>query len=109
MSEEKAREILAGPHHCTYPSVVASETSTSTDLSKINYTNTNVPGSATTYAIENACPANPIGDSFNVQTQFSLHKYPYTSDISKAYLRIIVDDETAGLRICIWYDDLENL
>ena len=50
----------------------------STDLRKINDTNTNVPGSATTYAIENTCPANPIWDSFNVQTQFSLHKYPYT-------------------------------
>ena len=66
---------------------------------KINDTNTNVPGSATTYAIENTCPSNPIGDSFNVQTHFSLNKYPYTSDISKAYLRIIVDDGTAGLRI----------
>ena len=33
---------------------------------------------------------------------------PYT-DIDKAYLRILVDDETAGLRIFIWYDDLENL
>ena len=47
MSEEKAREILAGPHHCTYPGVVASETSTSTYLRTINDTNTNVPGSAT--------------------------------------------------------------
>ena len=63
----------------------------------------------TTYAIENTYPANTIGYSFNVQTQFSLHKYHYTSDISKAYLRINVDDETAGLRIFIWYDDLENL
>ena len=80
-----------------------------TDLRKINDTNTNVPGSATTYAIENTCPANPIGDSFNVQTQFILHKYPYTSDISKAYLRINVNDETAGLLVFIWYDDLENL
>ena len=44
-----------------------------------------------------------------MQTQFSLHKYPYTSDISKAYLRINVDDETAGLCIFIWYVDLENL
>ena len=109
MSDEKAREVLVGPHHCTYPGVVTSETSTSTKTRKINGTNTNVLGSATTYAIENTCPANPIGDSFNVQTQFSLYKYPYTSDIRKAYLRIIVDDDTEGLRIFIWYDDLDNL
>ena len=96
MSDEKAREVLSGPHHYTYPGVVSSETSTSTETRKINGTNTNVPGSATTYTIENICPANPIGDSFNVQTQFSLYKYPYTSDISKAYLRIIVEDDTAG-------------
>ena len=88
--------------------MVTIETSTSTETRKIDDTNTNVTESATTYAIENTCPANPIGDSFNVQTQFSLYKYPYTSDISKAYLRIIVDDDTAGLRIFIWYDDLDN-
>ena len=82
-----------------------SETSTSTELRQINDTNTNVPGIATTYALENTCPSNPIGDSFNVQTHFSLNKYPYSSDISKAYLRIIVDDITKGLRLFIWYDE----
>ena len=41
MSEEKAREILAGPHHCTYPGVVASETSVYTYFRKINDTKTN--------------------------------------------------------------------
>ena len=109
MSPERAREVLTGPHHCTYPSVVTSETSTSTETRKINDTNTKVPGSATTYAIENTCSSNPIGDSFNVQTQFTLHKFPYTSDFSKAYLRIIVDDDTAGLRIFGQYDDVDKL
>ena len=36
---------------------------------------------------------------------FSLNKYPYTSDISKAYLRIIVDNIAKGLRLFIWYDE----
>ena len=30
MTPERAKEVLAGPHHCTYPGVVMSETSTST-------------------------------------------------------------------------------
>ena len=60
MSPERAREVLAGPHHCTYPGVVTSETSTSTETRKINDTNTNVPGSAPTSAIENTCPSNSI-------------------------------------------------
>ena len=45
------------------------------------------------------------GVSFNVQTHFSLNKFLYTSDISKAYFRIIVEDITKGLRLFIWYDD----
>ena len=48
MSPERAREVLARPHHCTYPGVVTSETSTSTATRKINDTNTNIPGSANT-------------------------------------------------------------
>ena len=98
MSPQRAKEVLAGPHHCTYPGVVTSETSTSTETRKIDDKNTNVPGYTTTYAIDNTCPSNQIGDSFNVQTHISLHKFPYTSDISKAYLRIIVHDDTAGLQ-----------
>ena len=56
----RTREVLTGPHHCTYPGVVTSETSTSTETRKINDTNTNVPGSAPTSAIENTCPSNSI-------------------------------------------------
>ena len=56
MTPERAKEALAGPHHCTYPGVVTRETSTSIETRKINDTNTNVPGSAPTYAIENTCP-----------------------------------------------------
>ena len=53
LTPEKAKEVLAGPYHCTYTGVVMSEISTSTEIRQINDTNTNVPGSATTYAIEN--------------------------------------------------------
>ena len=81
-----------------------SETSTSTEIRQINDTNTNVPRSATTYAIGNTCPSNLIGKSFNVQTHFSLNKFPNPSDIKKAYLRIIVDDVTTGLRIFVRFD-----
>ena len=105
LTTERAKEVLAGPHHCTYPGVVMSETLTSTEIRGINDTNTNVPGSATTYALENVCPSNPIGNSFNVQTHFSLNKFPYSSNVSKAYLRILVDDVTKNLRVFIWYDE----
>ena len=46
MTPERAKEVLAGPHHCKYPCVVMSETSTTTEIRQINDTNTNVLGSS---------------------------------------------------------------
>ena len=60
LTPERAKEVLLGPHHCTYPGVVMSETSTSTEIRQINDTNTNLLGSAKTYPIENTCSYNPI-------------------------------------------------
>ena len=35
LTTERAKEVLAGPHHCTYQGVVMIETSTSTELRQI--------------------------------------------------------------------------
>ena len=96
LSEEEAEEVIKVTHHFTYPGVVSAEGSYETR--PLNDSKTNIPNSCSTYSLMNPCPNNPIGHSLNVQNQFRLHKHAYTSDVSKAYLRILVDDDTAKLR-----------
>ena len=96
MSYVEHEEVKKGPHHYCYPA-----TSNSTNFRLLNASNTNVPGSVTSLSIQNVCPANPIGYSFNVQQKFMLKKHAYSSNISKAYLRVLVD--TASRKM--WFKD----
>ena len=50
-----------------------------------------------------------IGDSFDSLLDFRLYNHPYSSDISKCYLRILVDSLTAKLRLLIWFEDPEKM
>ena len=81
------------------------KTSDSTTFQLLNASNTNVPGSATSLSILNVCPANQIRDSFDVQQEFMLRKHAYASDISKAFLRVLVDISSRQLRIFVWFED----
>ena len=47
-----------------------------------------------------------IGDSNDSLMDFRLFNHPYSSDISKCYLRILVDSLIAKLRLLIWFKDL---
>ena len=50
-------------------------------------------------------PVCAIGNSFESIIDWRLHEHGYSSDISKCYLRVLVDDLTARLRLCYWYPD----
>ena len=50
-----------------------------------------------------------IGDSFESFLDFRLYSNPYSSDISKCYLRILVDDLTARLRLLVWFKDSQEM
>ena len=50
-----------------------------------------------------------IGDSFDSLLDFHLYNNPYSSDISKCYLRILVDDLTSRLRLLVWFEDPQKM
>ena len=100
---------MKSTHHFTLLAMVMSETSSSTSARLINNTKTRVPGQGTSYCLENEMIKCNIGDSFDSLLDFRLYDYPYSSDISKCYLRILVDDLTAKLRLLVWFDDPQNM
>ena len=96
-------------HHFCYMSIVISETNTSTTVSLINNTKAQVPGQGTSYCLENQMVKTNIGDSFDSLLDFCLYSHPYSSDISKCYLRILVDSLTAKLRLLVWFDNPKDM
>ena len=46
-----------------------------------------------------------IGDSFDPLLEFRLYNYPYSSEISKCYLRILVDSLSAKLRLLVRFEN----
>ena len=54
-------------------------------------------------------PSSNIGDSYASLINFRLYRHGYSSDISKCYLRVMVDELTSRLRLCYWYKDPENM
>merc|ERR1711889_11673 len=87
------KEVLNGTHHFSYLSYVSSETSTTTSTRLINDTLTS-NGKGTSFSLENKVPTAEIGDSFASLAEFRLYRYGYSSDISKCYLRVLVDEVT---------------
>ena len=108
LTKEEEAEILAGTHHFSYLSMVKSETSTSTSTRLINDTLTSNKQGAS-YSLENKVPTSEIGDSYGSLIDFKLYEHGYSSDISKCYLRVLVDSLTSKLRLCYWYEDPENM
>ena len=94
---------MSSTHHFCYLSRAMSETSTSTDARLINNTKTSVPGKGTSYCSENQMPRSQFGDSYDSLMDFRPYEHPYSSDISKCYLRVLVDDSIAKLRLMIWF------
>ena len=96
-------------HHFCYLNFVFSENSTSTDNRMINNTLTSVPNEGKSYSQENHSPLADIGDSFVYLFDSYLYEHCFSSDISKCYLRILVDKLTSMLRLMIWYEDPINV
>ena len=71
----------------------------------INDTLTSVPNEGTSYSQENRGPLANIGDSFACLLYF----YDFSSDISRCYLRTLVDKLTSMWRLIIWYEDPINM
>ena len=105
--KDELEKLLKSTHHFCYLNMVHSENSKSTATRMINNTLTTSPN-GTSFSIENKVPSSQIGDSHDSLLNFWLYTYDYSSDISKCYLRILVDELTADLRLNIWYRDLRT-
>ena len=99
--EQELENLLKTVHHFCYLQLVFSENSESTSTRMINNTLTSTPG-GTSFSIENKVPVSEIGDSHESLLNFILYRYGYSSDISKCYLRILVDELTSNLRLMAW-------
>ena len=108
LTQAELNKVLRGTHHFSYLSMVKSETSTSTSTRLINDTLTS-NGKGASYSLENKVPTSQIGDSFQSLVDFRLYEHGYSSDISKCYLRVLVDSLTSHLRLCYWYEDPETM
>ena len=109
VSDQELKEIMAFTHHFCYLSMVMSKSSASTQTRLINNTKTSVPGKGTSYCLENQMPRSQIGDSYDSLMDFRLYIHPYSSDISKCYLQVLVDNLTSKLRLMIWFRDPLNI
>ena len=99
---------LKGTHNFCYLSMVSNENSESTGSRLINDTLTSNREGAS-FSLENKVPSSNIGDSYSSLINFRLYRHGYSSDISKCYLRVGVDELTSRLRLCYWYEDPENM
>ena len=87
--------------------LVFSENPESTSTRMINNILTSTTN-GTSFSIENKVPVSEIGDSHESLLNFILYRYGYISDISKCYIRILVDELTSNLRLMVWYEDPKN-
>ena len=105
--ETEIEDLLKRTHHFCYLQLVFSESSESTSTRMINNMLTTTPN-GTSFSIENKVPVSEIGDSHESLLNFLLYRFGYSSDISKCYLHILVDELTADLRLMAWYEDPKN-
>ena len=105
--ESEHKKLLEMVHHFCYLGVVHSETSESTSTRMINNTLTSSKA-GTSFSIENKIPSVEIGDTFTSIMDFMLYRYGYSSDITKCYLKVLVDELTSRLRLMVWYKDAKK-
>ena len=106
--KEKWEELLKETHNFCYLSMVSNENSESTG-SRLIYDTLTSNKERASFSLENKVPSSNIGDSYSSLINFRLYRHGYSSDISKCYLRVGVDELTSRLRLCYWYEDPENM
>ena len=92
--EDEWERLLKGTHNFCYLSIVSNENSQSTSSRLINDTLTSNREGAS-FSLENKVPSSNIGDSYSSLLNFRLYRHGYSSDISKCYLRVKVDELTS--------------
>ena len=102
LTKEEEEDILNGTHHFSYLSVFKSETSTSTSTRLINDTLIS-KWKGSSFPLKKQSP-----NKRNRWLIWIFSRFPILQ-LSKCYLRVLVDELTVRLRLSYWYEDPENL
>ena len=97
LDEKEILELGDKPHLFTQYNWVHNPTSQSTPFRVI--TNTSAINSGTTVSIEQMSPTKILNPMINSLVRFSLYQVPLCADIASAYHCILVDSQTALLRL----------
>ena len=81
----------------------------SSELSPFRFiTNTSAINSGTTISIEQMTPQKILNPMLNSLVRISLYSVPLCADVASAYHCILVDSQTALLRLFFWFHDVEG-
>ena len=103
LGEKEILELAEKPHLFTQYNWVHNPGSQSTPFRVI--TNTSAINSGTTVSIEQMSPSKILNPMTNALVRFSLYQVPLCADIAAAYHNILVDGQTALLRLFYWFHD----
>ena len=104
--EKEILELGDKPHLFTLYNWVHNPTSQSTPFRVI--TNTSPINSGTTISIEQMSPQKIINPMVNSLVRFSLYSVSLCADVASAYHGLLVDTQTALLRLFFWFCDMDG-
>ena len=107
LTGEEILELSEKPHLFTQYNWVHSPGSSSTPFRMI--TNTFAINSGTTVSVEQMSPSKVLNPMTNSLVRFCLYEVLLCGDIASAYHCILVDEQTALLRLFHWFHDLGAL
>ena len=106
LNEQEILNLGEQPHLFTQYNWVFNPNSESTPFRLI--INTRVINSGTTISIEQMTPQKILNPMLNSLVRFSLYSVPLCADVASAYHCLLVDSQTALLRLFFWFHDVEG-
>ena len=104
LNEQEILKLGEQPHLFTQYNWVFNPNSESTPFRVI--TNTSAINSGTTISIEQMTPQKILNPMLNSLVRFSLYSVPLCADVASAYHCLLVDSQTALLRLFFWFHDV---
>ena len=106
LNEDEIMELGELPHLFTQYNWVFNPNSESTPFCLI--TNTSAIKSGTTISVEQMSPQKILNPMINSLVRFSLYSVPLCADVASAYHGLLVDTQTALLRLFFWFWDVDG-
>ena len=106
LDEHEILKLSEQPHLFTQYNWVFNPNSESTPFRVI--TNTSAINCGTTISIEQLTPQKILNPMLNSLVRFSMYAVPLCADVASAYHCLLVDNQTALLRLFFWFHDVEG-